>query len=254
MVAIARENHERERRLEEQGISSRRELLEAERALRQAEAALLRAGERLQALGAGVGDGSQFTVTAPFNGVVVQKHATQGEVVGPADQLFTVADLGRLWIELDIYERDLQRVALGQPVRVTTRAYPDRRFDGEIVYIGDILDATSRTVRARVEVENPDGALRPGMFARAAIRVSGESSVVVVPRGAVQTIEGRQVVWVEGALPSRFRAQPVETGQTLEGDSVEILAGLEPGDRIVTEGAFTLKAQLSKGEFGGHAH
>ncbi len=254
MVEIARENYERERRLEEQGISSRRELLEAERELRQAEAALLRAGERLQALGAGHGDGSQFTVTAPFDGVVVEKHATQGEVVGPSDQLFTVADLGRLWIELDIYERDLRRVALGQPVRVTTTAYPDRSFDGEIVYIGDILDPGSRTVRARVEVENLAGALRPGMFARAAIRVSGESSVVVVPRGAVQTIEGRQVVWVEGELPSRFRAQPVETGQTLQGDSIEILSGLDPNERIVTEGAFTLKAQLSKGEFGGHGH
>lgn len=254
MVEIARENYERERRLEEQGISSRRELLEAERELRQAEAALLRAGERLQALGAGHGEGSQFTVTAPFEGVVVEKHATRGEVVGPSDQLFTVADLGRLWIELDVYERDLRRVALGQPVQVTTTAYPDRTFEGEIVYIGDILDAARRTVRARVEVENPGGALRPGMFARAGIRVSGSSTVVVVPRQAVQTVEDRQVVWVPGDEPGHFTARPVEVGQTLEGNRIEVLSGLEPGERIVTEGAFTLKAQLSKGEFGGHGH
>lgn len=254
MLEIARENYDRERRLEEQGISSRRELLEAERELRQAEAALLRAGERLQALGAGHGDGSQFTVTSPFAGVVVEKHATRGEVVGPSDQLFTVADLGRLWIELDVYERDLRHVALGQPVQVTTTAFPDRTFEGEIVYIGDILDPARRTVRSRVEVENPGGALRPGMFARAAIRVSGGATVVVVPRQAVQTVEDRQVVWVPGDQPGHFMARPVEVGQTLEGNRVEILSGLEPGERIVTEGAFTLKAQLSKGEFGGHGH
>lgn len=254
MLEIARENYDRERRLEEQGISSRRELLEAERELRQAEAALLRAGERLQALGAGHGEGSQFGVTSPFEGVVVEKHATRGEVVGPSDQLFTVADLGRLWIELDVYERDLRRVALGQPVQVTTTAFPDRTFEGEIVYIGDILDPVRRTVRARVEVENPGGALRPGMFARAAIRVAGASTVVVVPRQAVQTVDGRQIVWIPGDERGHFMARPVEVGQTLEGNRVEILSGLEPGERIVTEGAFTLKAQLSKGEFGGHGH
>ena len=254
MLRIARENYQRERRLEEQGISSRRELLDAERELRQAEAALLRAGERLSALGAGHGQGSEFGVTAPFDGVVVEKHATLGEVVGPTDQLFTVADLSRLWIELDIYERDLRRVSVDQPVTVITTAYPDRRFDGRIVYIGDILDPARRTVRARVEVDNPAGVLKPGMFARANISVAGGSIVVVVPRGAVQNIEGRQVVWVPGAEPGHFTVRPVEVGQTLEGGRIEILSGLEPGEPIVTEGAFTLKAQLSKGDFGGHGH
>lgn len=254
LVEIARENYDRERRLEEQGISSRRELLDAQRELRQAEASLLRAGERLSALGAGHGEGSNFGVTAPFDGVVVEKHAARGEVVGPSDQLFTVADLGRLWIELDIYERDLRRVSLNQPVTVTTTAYPDRNFDGRIVYIGDILDPARRTVRARVEVDNPAGVLKPGMFARASIRVAGASTVVVVPRGAVQDVEGRQVVWVPGDEPGHFTVRPVEVGQTLGGGRVEILSGLQPGDRIVTAGAFTLKAQLAKGEFGGHGH
>ena len=254
MLGIARENYDREKRLEAQGISSRRELLDAERELRQAEAALLRAGERLSALGAGHGDGSEFGITAPFDGIVVEKHATRGEVVGPSDQLFTVADLSRLWIELDIYERDLRRVSVDQPVTVTTTAYPDRRFDGRIVYIGDILDPARRTVRARVEVNNPAGVLKPGMFARANISVAGGSTVVVVPRGAVQDIEGRQVVWVPGDEPGHFTVRPVEVGQTLEGGRVEILSGLEPGERTVTEGAFTLKAQLSKGDFGGHGH
>lgn len=254
LLEIARENYERERRLEAQGISSRRELLYAERELRQAQAALLRAGERLNALGASDGRGSEFAVTAPFAGVVVEKHATRGEMVGPSDKLFTLADLRRLWIELDIYERDLRRVSVGQPVTVTTSAYPDRTFDGRIVYMGDILDPARRTVRARVEVDNPGGVLKPGMFATASIRVAGGTTVVAVPRGAVQNVEGRQVVWVPGDEPGRFTARPVDVGQSLDGGRVEIISGLVPGELIVTEGAFTLKAQLSRGEFGGHGH
>lgn len=255
LVDIASENYERERRLEEQGISSRRELLDAEAALRQAEASLQSATERLRALGAGDGEGSEFVVTAPFAGVVVEKHATRGEVVSPSDQLFTVSDLGRLWIELDIYERDLRRVATGQPVTVTTAAYPDRTFDGQIVYVGDILDPETRTVRARVEVDNPDGALKPGMFATASIRVEGSADVLVVPRSAVQTLdEGGQVLWVPGDERGEFRARTVETGALIEGDRIEIHSGVAAGDSIVVEGAFTLKAELSRGEFGGHDH
>lgn len=254
LVKIARENHEREKRLETQGISSRKELLVAEAELRRAEASFLRATERLQAMGAEHGEGGQFAVVAPFDGVVAEKHATRGEVVGPADQLFTFADLGRLWIELDIYERDLRRVSVDQPVSVTTAAYNDRTFDGRIVYIGDILDPARRTVRARVEVDNADALLKPGMFARADIRVSSGEAVVVVPREAVQDVEGKQIVWAPGVAPGEFVAMPVETGRTIEDGRIEILAGLSAGDRLVTRGAFTLKAELSKGEFAGHGH
>lgn len=256
LLDIARENYQREKRLESQGISSRKELLDAEAELRRIEAALHSARERLQVLGAGQGEGGQFTVTAPFAGVVVARDASLGEMASPEDRLFTVADLSRLWIELDIFERDLSRVAEGQAVAVSTAAYPGRTFPGTIVYVGDILDPESRTVRARVEIPNPDGALKPGMFARAVIQIpTGDgAAVVAVPRGAVQNVEGRTVVWVPGVELGEFRTQPVEVGDGLDGGRVAILSGLEPGDRIVTEGAFTLKAELSKSEFGGHGH
>lgn len=254
VLEIARENHERERHLEAQGISSRREVLDAEAELRRAEAALMRAQERLSALGAADGSGAEFAVTAPFDGIVVEKDATPGEMVGSSDHPFAVADLRRLWIELDIYERDLERVAVGQPVTVRTTAYPDRAFDARIVYLGDILDLERRTVRARVEVANPAGALKPGMFATAAISVGDGAAVVVVPREAVQLVEGRQVVWVPGDEAGAFTARPVTVGEALDGDRIEILSGLQPGERLVTSGAFTLKAELSKSEFGGHEH
>lgn len=254
LVEIAHENYERERRLEEQGVSSRRELLDAEADLRRAEAALQRSAEQLRALGAADGEGSEFVVGAPFTGTVVEKHATVGEVVGQADQLFTVADLDTLWVELDIYERDLGAIETGQPVTVTTAAYPDRTFDGRIVYLGDILDSSTRTVRARVEVANSDGVLKPGMFARARIELPSGSGRLMVPRDAVQTVEGEEIVWRRGEEAGEFHAARVETGETTADGRVEILSGISGGDTIVTEGAFTLKAQLSKGEFGGHGH
>jgi cobalt-zinc-cadmium efflux system membrane fusion protein len=175
--------------------------------------------------------------------------------MGPSDQLFTVADLSRLWIELDVYERDLVRVREGQDVQVTTAAWPERTSRGTIVYVGDILDAERMTVRARVEVENDDEALKPGMFATARIRVAEDGpGVLAVPGDAVQTVDGSTVVWVPGDEPGEFLVRPVQIGRDLPAGLVEITAGLAAGDRLVVEGAFTLKSELAKGEFGGHGH
>ena len=255
LLEIARENFERETRLEAQGISSRREVLEAEAQLRTIEARRRSAEERLRLLGAAShGEGGHFDVVAPYEGVVVERHGSRGEVVGPADQLFTIADLTRLWIELDIFERDLASVSEGQAVEVSTAAWPGRTFPARIVYVGDILDVQTRTVRARVEIDNADGALRPGMFATADVATAGAVPVPAVPRDAVQNVEGSDVVWVPGEDPGAFVAIQVQMGRELPGGMVEIVAGLAPGDSLVVHGAFTLKAEFAKGEFGGHGH
>lgn len=255
LLEIAEENYEREGRLEAQGISSRRELLDAEAELRRVQARLASAQERLRVLGADLHDeGGHFDVASPFDGVVVERHAGRGEVVGPTDQLFTVADLSRLWIELDIYERNLSRVERDQPVAVTTTAWPDRVFPGRIVYIADIVDSQRRTVRARVELENTDGALKPGMFATARIELSAGAAVIAVPRDAVQTVEERQIVWVPGVEVGEFVVRPVTLGAELPDGLVEIVSGLAAGEPVVVEGAFTLKSELAKGDFGGHGH
>lgn len=255
LVEIARENFDRERRLEEQGISSRKELLSAEADLRRAEAAQNSARQQLQVLGAGEGEGGQYALTAPFQGVVVARHASLGEIASPADQLFTVADLDRLWIELDIYERDLSQVRSGQKVDVTTAAYPGREFPGEISYVGEILDPERRTIRVRVELPNVDRALRPGMFATANIQVDHEGApILVVPEDAVQELEGRTVVFVPGDLAGEFRAQPIETGgRTNDGRSI-VLSGLAVGDLVVGMGAFALRSELSANEIGEAGH
>lgn len=257
LLKIAQENYAREQRLAEQGISSRKELLEAEAMLRRAEAALHSAEDRLQVLGASHdhGAGGEFTLVAPFAGVVVARDASLGEMATPADTLFTVADLSEVWIELDIFERDLARVRRGQSVAVLVSAYPSRSFPGRIVYVGDVLDPAKRTVRARVEIPNRDAALKPGMFATANIQVGGGGRpMAVVPQDAVQTVEGKLVVFVPGDAPGEFRAVPVEVGPTTDGNRIVILSGIAPGSRVVTVGAFALRSELSKGEIGEHGH
>lgn len=261
LVRIAGENYAREQRLAEQGISSRKELLDAEAELRRNEAALRSAEEQLRVLGAGHGTngqfgvGGQFGVAAPFAGVVVARDASLGEMADPADTLFTVADLSRLWIELDIFERDLARVRVGQAVAVTVTAYAGRAFPGRIVYVGAVLDPVKRTARARVEVPNANGLLKPGMFATATVQVGGAGpAITVVSQAAVQELEGRKVVFVPGDTPGEFRSVPVEVGETLDGGRVVILSGLAPGSRVVTVGAFALRSELAKGEIGEHGH
>jgi len=252
LTRIARENYAREQRLADQGISSRKELLVAEAELRRSEAALRSAQEKLRVLGAsGHGTGGQFVITSPFSGIVVARNASLSEVTAPNDTLFTVADLSGVWIELDVFERDLPRVRVGQPVVVAVTAYPDRTFPGRIVYVGDVLDPEKRTVRARVEIPNPDRALKPGMFARATIQIGGGGApAVAVPRDAVQALDDKQVVFVPGTRPGEFRAVPVEVGDAVEGNRVIIRSGLQAGARLVTTGAFALRSELAKGTTG----
>lgn len=256
LVAIAREHFEREERLHDRGISSRRELLEAEAELRRSEAALRRATRQLEALGAEVGSGVEVHLSSPFSGTVVSREGAPGQVVSPTDVVLVVADLAHLWIELDLYERDLGRVEGGERVQVTTASLPGRVFPGTIAYVADVVDPSTRTVRARVEVPNSDRSLKPGMFAAATIEVKGEGAGrLVVPAEAIQEVEGRSVVFVPGGEPGHFVARPVEVGRD-DGSAVEILAGVSAGDLVVAAGAFTLRSELARAEIGeaGHAH
>lgn len=252
LLRIATENRNRERRLEQQGISSRKELLDAEAEVSRSEAELVSARDRLDVLGAGHGTGGHFDTASPIDGTVVERSVNVGQMATPSDTLVTVADLSRVWIVLDIFERDLTRVRVGQAVSVTTEAYQGRAFPGRIVYVGEVLDPALRTVRARVEIPNADGALRPGMFARGSIQVRSRGAVAVsVPQAAVQEVAGKSVVFVPGAEPGEFRAVPVEVGEAIAGGRVVITGGLAAGDRIVVAGAFALRSEIGAAGRGG---
>lgn len=254
-VDVSRRNYERAERLYRDGIVSERRRLEAEGAFRQADANLAAARRALAAMGAEPDStaSSLFVLRAPLTGIVADKHATVGEVVGPESGLFTVGNLSRLWIILDVYESDLRRVSAGVPVMLMTEAYPGLHFEGRVTYVGAIVDTTSRTVKVRVEIPNADRSLKPGMFARADLVLVDTGQSLGVPLDAIQTIEDRTVVFVP-EQGGRFRATPVIAGRPRAGGWVEISDGLALGDRVVTRGSFTLKADLQKESFGEGGH
>lgn len=262
---LAAANAAREERLYRERISSEREWRSAA-----AEATRTRVGReaaeaRLHALGmddAGLADlmderhyDATFDVRTPLAGEVVERRATVGEAVAPADRLFTVMDLRVVWARLEVFDDALADLAVGQSVRLTSRAFPGRTFAGRVDNIGAVVDPASRAVQVRVVVPNPDGRLRPGMFAEAAIErpLAADSSRLIVPAAAVQEDGGERIVFV-AANDTTFERRVILTGAS-GPDWLEVRSGLAAGDRIVVRGAFVLKAESRKGELGeGHGH
>ncbi|TQF15502.1 efflux RND transporter periplasmic adaptor subunit [Myxococcus llanfairpwllgwyngyllgogerychwyrndrobwllllantysiliogogogochensis] len=269
---VAEQNFRREKELLAKGITSERDMREAESTFVTAEAERNAADGRLHALGLSDGEistlrgnehySSRFPAISPLTGTVVEISGTVGQAVEAATSLFTVADLTELWVQLDLTESQLPQVHAGQPVEITVQARAGQRFTGRVDYIGDVVDEKTRTIPVRVVVSNTEGALKPGMFAQAEIattsgatRDSGSASPtrIVVPREAVQKVGEEQVVFVP-AGENRFRPVEVQTGASSAQD-VEILSGLQPGTSFVTQGAFILKSELSKESMGeGHSH
>lgn len=255
-MTAAQRNYEREKRLFDQQISAQKELLEAENAYRTATADYNSARSRLIALGAGQGTGSGFGLVTPIGGTIVERNASPGQIVGPAVNVFTVADLRHVWITVDVYEGDLQRVRRGAEAVVVPTALPNETFSGRVTYAGGIVDPASHTFKVRVEVENESMRLRPGMFAQVRITTApaapGAQSVsLVVPEIAVQELGGKSVVFVAGGMPGVYSVRPVMVGARPGNGMIAISSGLSPGEQIVVKGAFQLKAQLSKASFAG---
>jgi len=186
---------------------------------------------------------------------VIEKHAILGELAQPDKLIFTVADLSTLWIEANLFEKDLGRVKVGAEAVVTVAAYPDETFAGKLTYIAAVVDKETRTVSARVEVANADGRLKPEMFATAAIRTSGtggKGKGLLLPEEAVVLMHGQPTVFIEEH--GGFEPRAVELGEKLRG-RVVVKAGLAAGDKVVTAGTYALKARIMKSQLGeGHAH
>lgn len=184
---------------------------------------------------------ARVSLRSPFTGEVIERNATIGEVSDPNKTLFTVADLSTVWVRADFPEQQAGRLKTGLTVELGVSAYPDAIFRGPITYVGAVIDPTTRTVTARAEVSNADRRLRPEMFAEVTV-VTDEQSVVTVPRTAVQQVGNRTVVFVVRG-PHRFEFREVTISQA-PGDYVQVLAGLAPGDDVVTQGSYALKSEL----------
>jgi cobalt-zinc-cadmium efflux system membrane fusion protein len=260
---LARVNAQRLETLARKGAVPGKSELEARTALNQARAELMNAEQGLRNLGFSDEDIARFLaegdtknllpVVAPIGGTIVARHAVPGEAVKSDSGLFTVADTTRMWLWIDVYESDISRVHAGQPVRFTiSGAAPEDAalgFDGQITWVGTEVNPTTRTTRVRAEVANPQGRLRANQFGRASIEVEPPHKSVVVPRAAVQRAGKLDLVFFPESAES-YRPQRVVTRPIDRSDVVEIEWGVRPGQSLVTEGGYLLKAELMKDPIG----
>ena len=259
-TALARTTAQREEKLWKQKITAEQDYLAAKQAYSEAQVNERAAEQKLQALGLSAADikrgGSGvegaltlFPVTAPFDGTVIEKNVAQGDLVDGQTALFKFANLDTLWVIGSVYEKDISRVYRGQTALVTVPAYPERGFEGTVTWVSDVLDERTRTLPIRVEVNNGDRLLKARTFANIALRVGTADPVIAIPPAALQRQGTESIVFVQDEAGDFVRRE-VETG-TRTADQVEILKGLNIGERVVVDGSFILKSELEKAGFGG---
>lgn len=194
-----------------------------------------------------------YPLRAPFDATVIEKHITHGEKLSVESSAFTVADLSTVWVDLNIYLKDLPLIKPGQSVTVTTAPHPGK-VEGIISYVGPIVGEKTRTALARVVLDNISGELRPGTFVTAEVLVDKATAKVVVPKNVIQDIDDEPTIFIKS--DHGFEPRAVTLGR-FNDVNVEILSGLKPGEQIVTKNSFRLKAELEKvagGAHAGHGH
>lgn len=250
-LELARKTADRKRQLVTDRLIPERELIEAEAAQGEADAAYKVAASSLQKFGGATG-GTGLAIKTPIGGTVIDRTVVMGQLADPSKTLFRVGDLSTLWLHAHVFERDAVRVQSGRKATATFAALPGRSTEAVIAWIGKEVDMSSRTIDIRLDVANPDGVLRPGMSATVAIPLgeTGEAAVVVIPAAAVQRVGASWAVFIPHG-PGRFAVRPIGRGRDLAGE-VEVVSGLTAGEDIVVDGAFLLKAQADKASGGGH--
>ena len=251
--AAADANLKRETDLAEKKISSSREQ-ELARAQWETEQAGVRAAiMRLRAIGLSQGDieeagkhdlGGRVPMRAPISGTVIERKVTLGQAVERATDAFKIADTTHVWVSLDLYEKDLSRVHVGQEVEMRTDSLPGETYRGRVAFIVPVIDEATRTAKVRLEFPNPNGALHAGQLVTARIVADtrlATNEVLAVPRSAIEQVEGKTVVFVKAG--EAFERRNVLLG-TSGGDRVEVRKGLNPGEMVAVDGAFLLKSEL----------
>lgn len=192
--------------------------------------------------------GKPLELKAPIDGVIIQRKSTVGELIGKDTEIYTISDPTDLWVLAEIKERDLGAVRAGQETTFSVLAYPREDFHGKVVLLGNRVESASRTLEVRIEVNNADGRLKPGMFADVEIATTALQGVLVISDQALQTLGDEHIVFV-ALSDTRFEKRTVRIGMEQRG-RMQVLDGLKEGERVVTEGSFILKSELLKGELG----
>jgi cobalt-zinc-cadmium efflux system membrane fusion protein len=257
---LAESTFVREKGLWERQISPEQDYLAAKQALTEARIELQAAKHKLQALGlseatlrqlASRPEGSltRYEIVSPLTGTLIEKTVTAGELLKDDTEVFVVADLGTVWVTLQVPPTALSAVRKGQRVTISAGGMMPEA-EGQISYVAPVLLEETRTAATRVELPNPDGRWRPGLFVTATIASNGNAASVLIPKSAVQTIEGQPSVFVKTG--EGFSPRPVTLGRANE-THVEVASGLSPGERYAATETFILKAELAKGE-ASHQH
>lgn len=187
---------------------------------------------------------SVFSLNSPIEGIVIERNATLGASVDTSAALFKIIDISRVWIDANVFEKDLERVRNGQEVRLTVPAFPEAKFSGRVIFVSSVVEPESRTVKVRTEVTNIGDRLKPDMFANVEIVTDLNRSAISIPQSAVLDDGGKSVVFV--ADGNSYKKKIVTAG--IKGnDRVEILDGLSAGDKVVVKGNYLL-LQQSKAE------
>jgi len=260
---LAQATFAREERLRREMVSSEQDFLDASNGLAEANIEMRSAQQKLFALGfsesdvRGIADApddtyTKYRIRAPFDGQVIDRHITVGETLSADVPAFTIADLSDVWIDLRVYQKDIGAIRMGQMAQVTTNHGDEAEF--AINFVQPLVGEATRTALARIIAPNTDGTWHPGCFVTARVAVEKtEASALVVPASALIRMEdGDEVIFVETS--EGFEARVITSGRRSR-KQVEILSGLNSGDRYVAKGGFSLKAELGKGAFGeGHGH
>ncbi len=248
---LTKSNCERAQRLFDRGVGSEKDALACEAEFKVAEAHLNAAEKKLHVLGftesqvQAIAETHQInpiiTLYAPIRGKITAHNAILGAMVDQATEILTILDPVILVVDADIYEKDIAKIRIGQQVEVSVPAYPGEQFGGKISYISDVLNEETRTITVRVEVDNKEYKLKPGMFAEVSIYLNHQNQALVLPREAVLDERGEHIVFLE--INGKYVPVIVELGAR-ENGFIEILRGVQEGDEVVTEGNFQLKSKL----------
>lgn len=242
---LARTTFNREKSLWEKKITAEQDYLNARNAHQEAGIRLDLAKQKLRALGQ-EGDISQdsrfYELKSPLAGRVIDRELTLGEYVDVTHAAYTVADLSVVWVETAIAPGDLPFVKEGQAVTVIGSG---GKANGKLIFVSPAIDPETRAAKAIVELDNAQGTWRPGEFANASIATSAQNVALIIPKEALQTIEGKPVLFVQTA--KGFEKREVTTGRE-DSRHIEILSGVTAGEAIAMGNTFTLKAELGKSE------
>ncbi len=186
---------------------------------------------------------SLVKIISPTTGIVIQRDVNLGELIDPTKILFTIGNFKTVWLKADVYEKDISLIKEGQPIELELDSFPGQKFFGKLNYVADSVNQETRTLQVRAEVENLNDQLKPKMYARMKICV-GEHNELTVPKTAIQEADGNKVVYIPISA-NQFKEQKVIVGNE-NGDYVQILTGLKPGEKVVTKGSFELRSETLK--------